>query len=460
GRCFDLGAQPINPAAPWLQVAWGDLSAKPAKAVVEAALTHLDLAFRPRAKALGFCEFQTAIIKERKLYWDVLAAQVPAIGLGDQPPGAPVEDPFIYCDSSVFPGGNDPGGNFDPDGDVDGDGVANGSDNCPEAANPGQGDADGNGFGDACDAPPPDVDGDGIADETDNCPTVANPNQEDTGGDGVGDACEDPPQADAQPGPGRTEVSSDSGSAGPLTTPVVCLNPCGSGKDGFATFEYRYRLPDGFAYERIEFVLSYQAGTLYRMTVFGPDSQVKAGGGSNVTGGVLDVPAAQAGQINLAVEAPEPGLYLVQVKEELSGASRPFDLKIFVTCPEMGCVALNAAPVAVLSGPVMASTGEALVFSAAGSSDTDGDMLSYSFDFGDGTSVTQSLPEAMHSYAEAGVYTVTLTVSDPLGASDSVSQDVTVTTTEDPDESEITAVLSADVTGGNTPLVVNFDASA
>jgi PKD repeat protein len=457
---FDLGAQPINPAAPWLQVAWGDLSANPAKGVVEAALTHLDLAFRPRAKAAGFCEFQTAIIQERKLYWDVLAAQVPMTGLGDQPPGAPEQDPFIYCDSSVFPGGNDPGGNFDPNGDVDGDGEPNGSDNCPEVANENQADADGDGFGDACDAPPPDADGDGVPDGADNCPTVANPDQRDTGGDGVGDACEDPPRATAQPGPGRKEVSDGSGSAGPLTTPVVCLNPCGSGKDGFATFEYRYRLPEGFAYERIEFVLSYQPGTLYRMTVFGPDSQVKASGGSNVRGGVLDAPAAQAGQINLAVETPEPGLYLVQVKEELSGASLPFNLKIFVTCPAAGCAPLNGAPVAVLGGPLTATTGQALAFSAAGSSDPDGDALSYTFDFGDGTRVTQSQTEAMHTYSEAGVYTVSLTVSDPLGASDSVSQDITVTTAQDPEESEINAVLSADVTGGNTPLVVNFDASA
>jgi hypothetical protein len=75
--------------------------------------------------------------------------------------------------------------------DSDGDGVLNGSDNCPNDANPGQEDTDGDGIGDACDAPPPpDGDSDGIPDTADNCPTVANAGQQDGDTDGVGDACD------------------------------------------------------------------------------------------------------------------------------------------------------------------------------------------------------------------------------------------------------------------------------
>ncbi len=71
--------------------------------------------------------------------------------------------------------------------DSDGDGVFNGTDNCPNTANPLQEDADHDGLGDVCD---PDDDNDGINDPVDNCPLIANPDQADWDGDGEGDLCD------------------------------------------------------------------------------------------------------------------------------------------------------------------------------------------------------------------------------------------------------------------------------
>jgi hypothetical protein len=95
----DLAGLPINPAAPWLQVGWGDLTSSAARGVVAAALSELGLGSAARAKPTGFCEFQTTIIRERQLYWNNIAPLLPSnpVLTGEMPPGAPANDPFVYC---------------------------------------------------------------------------------------------------------------------------------------------------------------------------------------------------------------------------------------------------------------------------------------------------------------------------------------------------------------------------
>jgi hypothetical protein len=72
--------------------------------------------------------------------------------------------------------------------DADLDGVHDVADNCAGIPNFEQGDADGDGIGDLCEAP--DSDGDGISDALDNCPTISNRSQSDADRDRIGDACD------------------------------------------------------------------------------------------------------------------------------------------------------------------------------------------------------------------------------------------------------------------------------
>jgi PKD repeat protein len=72
---------------------------------------------------------------------------------------------------------------------------------------------------------------------------------------------------------------------------------------------------------------------------------------------------------------------------------------------------VNRAPVAALAGPVTGDERSPVTFSAAGSSDPDGDALTYIWNFGDGATASGG-PSQSHTYPTAGTYTVTVTVSD------------------------------------------------
>ena len=77
------------------------------------------------------------------------------------------------------------------------------------------------------------------------------------------------------------------------------------------------------------------------------------------------------------------------------------------------------------------------------SSDSDGSIASYAWDFGDGAQSSAQNPS--HTYAADGTYTVTLTVTDNEGATDSVSSSVTVSTGGG--EEATNTVVSSVVTG-------------
>ncbi len=70
----------------------------------------------------------------------------------------------------------------------------------------------------------------------------------------------------------------------------------------------------------------------------------------------------------------------------------------------------NSAPTANTGGPYLGAVNTSIVFDGSGSSDPETDPLTYVWDFGDGSSGSGVM--LTHSYTDAGVYTVCLTVND------------------------------------------------
>jgi outer membrane protein OmpA-like peptidoglycan-associated protein len=81
----------------------------------------------------------------------------------------------------------------------------------------------------------------------------------------------------------------------------------------------------------------------------------------------------------------------------------------------------NQPPSAVLTSVPESEVEQLLNFDASGSSDPDGDPLTYRWDFGDGTTADFTFPRATHRYAAPGNYLVSVTVSDGKGGSDTAT---------------------------------------
>ena len=81
-------------------------------------------------------------------------------------------------------------------------------------------------------------------------------------------------------------------------------------------------------------------------------------------------------------------------------------------------------PIADAGGPYTGTIDLPVVFDGTGSSDPDGLIVTYDWDFGDG--VTGSGVTQSHAYVDPGIYTLTLTVTDNNGLTDSATSIVTI----------------------------------
>ena len=129
------------------------------------------------------------------------------------------------------------------------------------------------------------------------------------------------------------------------------------------------------------------------------------------------------------------GTYIVTltVNDGLLG-SVPATVNVEIATPPA-----NREPIADAGGPYSGSSGSIIVFDGSGSSDPDGDSLTYAWDFGDGTTGTGAMPQ--HGYDAAGIYRIALVVND--GEFDSPRAESTVEVIEPAEESDGQALYGA-----------------
>ncbi|MDF2628635.1 MAG: bacillopeptidase-like protein [Symbiobacteriaceae bacterium] len=86
----------------------------------------------------------------------------------------------------------------------------------------------------------------------------------------------------------------------------------------------------------------------------------------------------------------------------------------------------NTRPVAVIKGPASGRVNTLMTFDGRSSTDADGRIVSWVWNWGDGTAESSG-NRVPHRYTRTGTYTVTLTVTDDKGATATATHTVTVT---------------------------------
>ncbi|MCK5405102.1 MAG: PKD domain-containing protein, partial [Desulfobulbaceae bacterium] len=134
-----------------------------------------------------------------------------------------------------------------------------------------------------------------------------------------------------------------------------------------------------------------------------------------------------------------PGLYtVILLVTDDEGALNQSEIDITVTDAGAGD---NASPTADIDASVIAGDAPLSVnFDGGFSADSDGVIVSYSWDFGDGDSGSGEFVE--HAFVAAGVYSVVLTVTDDGGATAAETVDITVTSPVELENVGPTAVMT------------------
>jgi PKD repeat protein len=173
--------------------------------------------------------------------------------------------------------------------------------------------------------------------------------------------------------------------------------------------------------------------------------------GDTVTFSKVSGPAFMTvdGSIHLAPGSSDAGTYTGTVKATDSGSPPLSDQKSL----QITVINVNGAPTANADGPYNGSVNAPVNFDGTGSTDPDGDALTYAWNFGDTGTGSGATPS--HTYTAEGTFNVTLRVTDPDGLYD---DDTTTATIRARVEAEIVlqgggSTIDAKKTGNRSTLI-------
>jgi glucose/arabinose dehydrogenase/PKD repeat protein len=236
----------------------------------------------------------------------------------------------------------------------------------------------------------------------------------------------------------------------------ICEGPCGNAGMTDPIYSYPHGNHDasitgGFVYRGSQFPAEYDGDYFFadyamnfiKRLEFRADGSLAAVRNFEPPDGTLDTPI---GDIVALQQGPDGALWYVDAgpfQNDNAGAIR----RIRNATADQPPSAVAAANPTTGKAPLTVS------FSSAGSSDPEGRPLTYSWDFGDGTTSTQANPT--HTYARSGRFTVRLTTSD--GALETVSDALTITAGSPPVPRILTPTDGASFKAGD---VISFSGAA
>ncbi len=230
----------------------------------------------------------------------------------------------------------------------------------------------------------------------------------------------------------------------------------GFGTINFAIANLQNGAPDGIA-------LVDNTGTVVQFLSYEGSFTATDGPASGMTADDIGVSETSTSPVGHSLQLTGNGTSYVQFSWATAAAATPDAIN---NGQSFGSAPVNNAPVAAFT---QSCTELSCTFDASTSSDSDGSITSYSWDFGNGNSATGV--NASQTFAADGTYNVTLTVTDNDGATATSTVAVTVAATpvntsyfenttavSIPDRSTITSNIAVDRTGsaGNVSVTVDI----